>query len=231
MTANNPVVCLVSGGLDSAVAAALAREAGHSIYAISFNYGQRHRHEIRAARRVAYWLEAVDHKIIRLELDKIGGSALTSDIPVPKLNGDSHRLEGASGVPVTYVPARNLIFLSIASAWAETLGAEKLVIGANAIDYSGYPDCRQDFLTAFEVAVGLGTQVGREGRGPKVWAPLVRMTKAEIVKEGERLGLNFGITSSCYDPAPDGRPCGECDSCRIRERGFAEAGVIDTTRR
>lgn len=231
MSPSEAAVCLISGGLDSAVAAGLTREAGLTIHALSFNYGQRHRHELRAAKRVAEWVGAVDHKIIRIELDKIGGSALTADIPVPKrdsLNGDRHDL---TSVPVTYVPARNLIFLGIAAACAEAAGAGRIVIGANAVDYSGYPDCRPDFLAAFEEAARLGTQVGREGSGIRVWAPLVNLTKAEIVKEGVRLGLNFGLTSSCYDPAPDGRACGHCDSCLIRARGFAEAGVTDTARR
>ena len=239
MSPSEAAVCLVSGGLDSAVATGLTREAGLAVYAVSFNYGQRHRIELRAAKRVAEWAGALEHKIIRIELDKIGGSALTADIPVPKdaLNGACHRLRTASTesnnetIPVTYVPARNLIFLSIAAAYAETVGAGRIVIGANAIDYSGYPDCRADFLAAFEEAARLGTKAGREGHGPKIWAPLVAMTKAEIVKEGVRLGLNFGITSSCYDPAPDGRACGHCDSCLIRVKGFSEAGVADTGRR
>ena len=236
MNPSEAAVCLVSGGLDSAVAAGLAREAGLPIYALSFNYGQRHRLELRAAKRVAQWLEAVEHKIIRLELDKIGGSALTADIPVPKhaagtVVGADNSAGAIENIPITYVPARNLIFLSIAAAWAEKVGAGRIIIGANAVDYSGYPDCRSDFLAAFEEAARLGTKVGREGRGPKVWAPLCRMTKAEIINEGVRLGLNFGLTSSCYDPAPDGRPCGHCDSCLIRERGFAEAGVTDPARR
>jgi 7-cyano-7-deazaguanine synthase len=225
MKKNDPAaVCLISGGMDSAVAAGLAREAGFTLHALSFNYGQRHRLELRSAKRVALWLGALDHKIIRLELDKIGGSALTADLPVPK-----NAL--GPGIPVTYVPARNLIFLAIAAALAETVGAQRIVIGANAIDFSGYPDCRPEFMAAFEAAARLGTRAGTEGRAPTVWAPLIALSKAEIVRAGQRLGLDFGITCSCYDPAPDGRPCGRCDSCLLRAKGFAEAGGADPLRR
>jgi len=213
-------VVLISGGMDSAVAAGLAREAGSRIYALSFDYGQRHRVEIKAAKKVAAWLPAVEHKVIRVELDKIGGSALTDMIPVPK--------SGKSGaIPATYVPSRNIIFLSVALAWAEVIGAERIVIGANAIDFSGYPDCRPAFIRAFQRVAAVGTKAGAEGKAIRIWAPLMRMSKAEIVREGIRLGLDFSITNSCYDPGPRGRPCGRCDSCRLREKGFREAGAKD----
>jgi 7-cyano-7-deazaguanine synthase len=213
-------VALISGGMDSAVAGALAREAGYGIHALSFDYGQRHRVELDAAARVAGWLDAVEHTVIRVELDRIGGSALTDDIAVPKDRSGPE-------VPATYVPARNIIFLSIALSLAEAAGAERIVIGANAIDYSGYPDCRPAFIEAFQRVAETGTVIGVEGRAPTVWAPLVELSKAEIVKEGIRLGLDFGITSSCYDPGPGGEPCGRCDSCRLREKGFSKAGAAD----
>jgi 7-cyano-7-deazaguanine synthase len=213
-------VALISGGMDSAVAGGLAREAGYGIYALSFDYGQRHRVELEAAGRVAAWLEAVEHTVIRVELEKIGGSALTDDIAVPKDRSGSE-------IPSTYVPARNIIFLSIALSLAEAAGADRIVIGINAIDFSGYPDCRPEFIEAFQRVAEIGTRMGVEGRAPMVWAPLIDLSKAEIVKEGMRLGLDFGITSSCYDPGPDGEPCGRCDACRLREKGFSRAGATD----
>jgi 7-cyano-7-deazaguanine synthase len=214
-------VALISGGMDSAVAAGLAREAGLRVLALSFDYGQRHRVELAAAARVAEWAGAVEHKVVRVELDKIGGSALTDAIAVPK--------DGASAdtIPITYVPSRNIIFLAVALGWAEVVGAERIVIGVNALDYSGYPDCRPEFIAAFERVARLGTKIGIEGHAPAIWAPLQHLTKAEIVLEGLRLGLDFRLTCSCYDPAPDGRPCGRCDSCRLRAKGFREAGAKD----
>jgi len=213
-------VALVSGGMDSAVAAGLAREEGFAIYALSFDYGQRHRSELTAAAAVAAWLKAAEHKVVKVELEKIGGSALTSGLAVPKdREGDA--------IPITYVPARNLIFLSIALAWAETLAAPRIVLGANAIDFSGYPDCRPEFLAAFQRVAEVGTKIGSEGHAPLIWAPLARLTKADIVRLGLRLGLDFGLTRSCYDPDPAGAPCGHCDACRLRAKGFREAGVRD----
>lgn len=213
-------VALLSGGMDSAVAAAMARQEGYDIYALSFNYGQRHRAELKAAKRVAEWLHAAEHKVIRIELDKIGGSALTSDIPVPKTGL-------APGIPVTYVPSRNIIFLAFALSYAEVIKAERVVIGVNAIDYSGYPDCRPEFIASFQRTAETGTKMGGEGRAPLIWAPLVNMSKAEIVKQGARLGLDFSITLSCYDPGPRSKPCLRCDACRLRQKAFAEAGIKD----
>jgi len=219
-TGPNLAVALVSGGMDSAVAAGLAREAGHAVHALSFDYGQRHREELEAAGKVAGWLGAVEHTVIRVELDKVGGSALTAEIDVPK-----DRESG--GIPVTYVPSRNIVFLAIALGLAEAAGADRIVIGVNAIDYSGYPDCRPEFIEAFQRVAEVGTKCGVEGRPVEVWAPLSEMSKAEIVKEGVRLGLDFGITISCYDPLPQSAPCGRCDACRLRAKGFAEAGIED----
>jgi 7-cyano-7-deazaguanine synthase len=210
-------VALLSGGMDSAVAAGLAREQGDAVYALSFDYGQRHRVELDAAARVAAWLGAAEHKVVRVELDRIGGSALTADLAVPK--------QGVGpGVPITYVPARNLVFLSIAAGWAETVGARRIAIGVNAIDYSGYPDCRPEFIEAFQRVMDVGTKAGTEGRGPRIWAPLITMSKADIVRAGTRLGLDFAITHSCYDPGSDGSACGRCDACRLRDKGIREAG-------
>ena len=210
-------MALVSGGMDSAVAAALAREEGDEIYALSFDYGQRHRVELEAAVRVAEWVGAARHEVVRVELEKICRSALTQDLAVPK--------DGVGpGIPITYVPGRNIIFLGIGLGWAESLEAHRIVIGANAIDFSGYPDCRPEFLDAFQAVAVAGTKAGVEGHAPRIWAPLARMSKAEIVREGRRLGLDFGITHSCYDPGPAGAPCGRCDACRLREKGLREAG-------
>jgi 7-cyano-7-deazaguanine synthase len=219
MTNPKNAVCLVSGGMDSAVASAIAKENGHQIYAISFDYGQRNKVELESAKKVAAWLSVKEHKTIRVGLDQIGGSALTDDIDVPK--------QESEGVPVTYVPSRNIIFLSLALSWAEVTNAQKLVIGANAVDFSGYPDCRAQFIEAFQEVAKKGTQCGTEGNAPLIWAPLMKMTKSEIVKEGTRLGLDFSITSSCYDPSISGKPCGECDSCRLRKTGFSQAGMKD----
>ncbi|HEX8985319.1 MAG TPA: 7-cyano-7-deazaguanine synthase QueC [Bryobacteraceae bacterium] len=218
-------VCLVSGGLDSATVLAYARREGFECYALTFDYGQRHRRELEAAGRVARTLGAVRHITLRIGLDAFGGSALTSALEVPK-----HRpaQEMGSGIPATYVPARNTIFLSCALAWSETLEAQDIFIGVNAIDYSGYPDCRPEYLEAFERMAQLATKAGVEGRARvRIHAPLLRLSKADIVKLGNELGLDFGLTWSCYDPSPDGHPCGACDSCLLRARGFEEAGVED----
>ncbi len=224
MTKKRAVV-LVSGGLDSATALAEAKQAGFECYAMSFNYGQRHHHELAAAQRVCEAVGVVKHVVIDLNLRAIGGSALTADLAVPK-----HRDEAvmSTGIPVTYVPARNTVFLSIALGWAETLGAFDLYIGVNAVDYSGYPDCRPEFIQAFEALANLATQAGVEGKGTfKIHTPLIRLTKAQIILRGVELGVDFGLTHSCYDPTPEGRPCGECDSCLLRAKGFAEAGIPD----
>jgi 7-cyano-7-deazaguanine synthase len=223
-----PAVVLVSGGLDSATALAMARAAGFRCHALSFDYGQRHRCELDAAARVASALGAVDHRIVQVGLRTIGGSALTDSLDVPK----ERPLETmASGIPITYVPARNTIFLSIALGLAEVLGAFDIFIGANAIDFSGYPDCRPEYLAQFEKLAGLATKAGVEGTGTfKIRAPLEHLGKAEIIREGVRLGVDYGMTMSCYDPDPQGRACGACDSCQLRRRGFEEAGVPDPTR-
>ena len=216
-------VVLVSGGLDSMVAAARAREDGHRVLALSVDYNQRHRLELASARRIASVLGAVRHVVLPLDLAAFGGSALTSDIAVPK--------DGVQpGIPVTYVPARNTIFLSLALGWAEAAGARDLYIGVNALDYSGYPDCRPEFIAAFEGLAELATKSGVEGSPFRIHAPLQDMTKADIVREAARLGLDAGISWSCYDPAPGGLHCGQCDSCRLRKKGFEEAGLPDPTR-
>ena len=215
-------VVLVSGGLDSMVAAALAREAGFALLALTVDYGQRHRIELEAAARIAAALGAERHVVVPLDLRPFGGSALTADIDVPK-SGVGNQ------IPVTYVPARNTIFLSLALGWAEAAGAADIYIGVNALDYSGYPDCRPDFIAAFERLALLATKAGDEGRPFRVAAPLLDMTKADIVRQAARLGLDSGLSWSCYDPAPDGRHCGLCDSCRLRARGFEEAGLPDPT--
>ena len=215
-------VVLLSSGLDSYTAAAIAKSDGFALHALTLLYGQRHRREVEAARRVATALGAVRHLEIDLDLRAIGGSALTSDTPVPR----GRDLEEA-GIPSTYVPARNTIFLSLALAWAEVVGASDIVIGVNALDYSGYPDCRPEFVRAFEKLATLATRAGVEGTPLRVHTPLITMTKAEIIRRGLALGLDYGLTHSCYDPEPDGSPCGVCDSCRLRAKGFAEAGVAD----
>jgi 7-cyano-7-deazaguanine synthase len=216
-------VALLSGGLDSMVAAATAREAGCSLLALTVDYGQRHRIELQAAARIAAMLSAERHVVLPLDLRPFGGSALTADIAVPK---SGLRDE----IPVTYVPARNTIFLSLALGWAEAAGAADIYIGVNALDYSGYPDCRPDFIAAFEGLAALATRAGDEGGRFRIATPLLHMTKAEIVLEARRLGLDAGLSWSCYDPAPEGMHCGLCDSCRLRSRGFEEAGLADPTR-
>jgi 7-cyano-7-deazaguanine synthase len=218
-------VVLVSGGLDSATTLAIARCDGFAPFALSFDYGQRHRFELDAARRVCEAMGVSRHVIFKLDLRSIGGSSLTSDLPVPKDRSES---EMTTGIPTTYVPARNTIFLSVAVGWAESLGACDIFLGVNAIDYSGYPDCRPEYIAAFERLANLATKVGVEGTGDwKIHTPLIRMTKAEIIKTGTELGVDYSLTHSCYDPGPDGRPCGRCDSCHLRLKGFADAGLRD----
>ncbi|USU08282.1 7-cyano-7-deazaguanine synthase QueC [Sphingomonadaceae bacterium OTU29MARTA1] len=226
MTTTPLAVVLVSGGLDSMISAASAREAGYRLLALSIDYNQRHRVELAAARRVANMLGAERHIVLPLDLSAFGGSALTDDIAVPK---DGVGTEDGGGIPVTYVPARNTIFLSLALGWAEAAGARDLFIGVNALDYSGYPDCRPEFIHAFEGLAEIATKAGVEGHPFKIHAPLQHMTKADIVREGTRLGLDMGISWSCYDPAPGSLHCGACDSCRLRARGFQEAGIADPT--
>lgn len=219
-------IVLLSGGLDSATALAIARAEGFEVHALSFHYGQRHADELDAARRVARAQGVADHHIMSLGLDQVGGSALTGDIPVPK--GRSDR-EIGRGIPVTYVPARNTIFLAFALAWCEVLGARDLFIGVNALDYSGYPDCRPEFIQAFERVAQLATRAAVEEpeRKFRIHAPLIRLTKAEIIRRGAALGVDYGLTRSCYDPAPNGEACGGCDACLLRLKGFREAGLTD----
>lgn len=213
-------VVLLSGGLDSMVCAALAREAGFKLLALTIDYNQRHRIELESAARIAAALGAERHVVLPLDLRQFGGSALTADIAVPKAGV-------GEGIPVTYVPARNTIFLSLCLGWAEAAGARDLFIGVNALDYSGYPDCRPEFIAAFEDLANRATKAGDEGGHFTIHAPLQHMTKADIVREAVRLGLDPAMSWSCYDPAGDGRPCGQCDSCRLRARGFADAGIAD----
>lgn len=218
-------VVLLSGGLDSSTTLALATEQGFECYAISVDYGQRHRRELDCARRVAQALGAARHTVVNIDLRAVGGSALTAAIDVPKDRPDEAI---GHGIPITYVPARNTILLGVALGYAEVVGAFDLFIGANILDYSGYPDCRPEFLTAFERLANLATQAAVEGRGTfRVHAPLIQKTKAEIIREGQRLGVDYGLTLSCYDPDPEGRACGHCDSCHLRLKGFAEAHLSD----
>jgi 7-cyano-7-deazaguanine synthase len=215
----------LSGGLDSATCLALARREGYQCYALSFDYGQRHKVELQAAARVAQALGATRHMVTRISLDAFGGSALTSGIDVPKGRSAG---EMGEGIPVTYVPARNTIFLSFALAWAEVLESSHIFIGVNALDYSGYPDCRPEFIDAYERMANLATKAGVEGRTRvRIHTPLLHLTKAGIVKLGRELGLDFGLTFSCYDPTADGRACGQCDACLLRRKGFDEAGIED----
>lgn len=218
-------VCLLSGGLDSTTCLAWARREGYEIYALSFDYGQRHRVELEAARRVADALGAEAFRIAKIDLRVFGHSALTDDIDVPKHRNEA---EMTANIPITYVPARNTIFLSFALAWAEVLGAADVVIGVNALDYSGYPDCRPEFIEAFEKMANLATRTGVEGTTKlKIHTPLIALSKADIVNLGVELGIPFGLTHSCYDPDTAGHPCGSCDSCLLRAKGFREAGVVD----
>lgn len=225
---SKPAVVLVSGGMDSAVVLAIAKEAGFAPYALSVRYGQRHTSELDAAARVAAALGAVAHKTVNVDLRSIGGSALTDEeIQVPT-DADGHVI--GEGIPSTYVPARNTIMLSVALGWAEVLGSTDLFCGVNAVDYSGYPDCRPEFVAGFEALANLATKAGVEGSRFRVHAPLMRMSKADIAREGLRLGVDFSQTVSCYQADADGRACGHCDACRLRAQGFAEAGIADPTR-
>lgn len=225
MTESKKAVVLSSGGVDSTTLMAIAKEEGYEIYSLSFNYGQRHSCELDAAKRVTRVLGAQEHRIIDIDLGKIGGSALTDKIDVPKARSES---EMKKEIPVTYVPARNTIFLSYALAWAEVLGASDIFIGVNAIDYSGYPDCRPEYIKAFENMANLAIKAAVEGKMKiAIRTPLIRMTKAEIIRRGVELGVDYRLTHSCYDPSPDGKACGQCDSCLIRKKGFREAGVTD----
>jgi len=218
-------VCLLSGGLDSSTCLAYARREGYACYALSFDYGQRHKIELDAAARVATALGAERHMVAKIGLDAFGGSALTDSIEVPKSRSAS---EMGTGIPITYVPARNTIFLSFALAWAEVLGSSDIFIGVNALDYSGYPDCRPEFIEAYECMANLATKAGVEGRTRvQIHTPLLRLTKAEIVKLAAELGVDFGLTFSCYEPDAEGRPCGQCDACLLRRKGFEEAGIAD----
>jgi 7-cyano-7-deazaguanine synthase len=221
---NQPkAVILLSGGLDSATIVAMAKAQGFACYTMSFDYGQRHRAELQAAERVARQLGVVEHKVIGLDLNGIGGSALTDpDIAVPETPGE--------GIPITYVPARNTVFLSLALGWAEVLGARHLFIGVNAVDYSGYPDCRPEFVEAFERLANLATKAGVEGDSFKIEAPLQFLSKAQIVQAGSQLGVDYGLTVSCYQADDEGKACGRCDSCRLRADGFKAAGISDPTR-
>jgi 7-cyano-7-deazaguanine synthase len=215
-------VVLLSGGLDSATVLALARDQGFTCHALSFDYGQRHRVELAAAAQVAQSLGAAEHRTVTLDIGWIGGSALTDDtIPVPRVPG--------GGIPITYVPARNTVFLAVALGWAEVLDAHAIFIGVNALDYSGYPDCRPAFIEAFQQLADLATRAGVEGRPIRIHTPLIQMQKAEIIQAGTRLGVDYALTTSCYDPDAHGRACGCCDSCRLRAAGFAAAGVPDPT--
>jgi len=215
-------VVLLSGGLDSATTLAIAQEEGYACHALTFDYGQRHRIELRSAADVAHSLGAIEHRVVTLDIGWMGGSALTDDaIRVP--------VEPSDTIPVTYVPARNTIFLAIALGWAEVLEAQAIFIGANAVDYSGYPDCRPAFIDAFERLANVATRAAVEGQRLAIRAPLLTWTKAEIIRQGARRGVDFALTRSCYDPAFDGRACGACDACRLRAKGFAEAGVPDPT--
>ena len=222
---NKKAVVLLSGGLDSTTVMAIARSDGYERYCLSFRYGQRHALELEAARRVAKALGAKEHLVMDIDLAKIGGSALTGGIEVPKGRNEG---EMKGEIPVTYVPARNTIFLSHALAWAEVLGASDIFVGVNAVDYSGYPDCRPEYIEAFERMANLATKAGVEGKTRvKIRTPLINMTKAEIIRKGIDLGIDYGMTHSCYDPSPEGMPCGRCDSCLLRQKGFREAGITD----
>ena len=215
-------ILLLSGGLDSYTAGAIVRADGFELYALTIRYGQVHAREIDAARKVAAALGAARHVELQVPLSTFGGSALVGDGEIPK-----DRAVDAPGIPSTYVPARNTVFLSLAMAWAEAVGAEAIVIGVNALDYSGYPDCRPEYLEAMERVAALATRAGVEGHPLRILAPLLRLTKADIIRRGLSLGVDYGLTLSCYDPSPEGRPCGHCDSCQLRAKGFSEAGAVD----
>jgi 7-cyano-7-deazaguanine synthase len=217
-------VVLLSGGLDSTTTLAIAIAQGYATYALSFDYGQRHKVEIEAARRIVKSLGAKEHRVVEIDNHLFGDSALTDDIDVPKSRSEK---EISAGIPVTYVPARNIIFLSHALAWAEMIPAGHIFIGVNAIDYSGYPDCRPEFIAMFELLANIGTKAGVEGRRFQIHAPLIKMSKAQIVSKAIELDVDLALTHSCYDPTPEGRACGQCDSCQLRRKGFREAGVVD----
>jgi 7-cyano-7-deazaguanine synthase len=217
-------IVLLSGGLDSSTTLAAAKSQGFALYALTFRYGQKHEKEIEAAKRIADHFQVKQHRIFQIDLGSFGGSALTDNIEIPK---NRALTEIASDIPVTYVPARNIIFLSLALAWAEVLAARDIFIGVNALDYSGYPDCRPDFIAAFETMAAMGTKAGREGKGFKIHTPLIHLNKAQIIQKGLALGMDFSLTSTCYDPSPQGEACGQCDACCLRLKGFAEAGLKD----
>src|SRR5438552_12993186 len=217
-------VVLLSCGVDSSTTLAIAIASGFETYALSFDYGQRHNLELEAARRVAKSLGAKEHRVAKIDLRIFGGSALTAEVDVPKKRSEK---EIGHGIPITYVPARNTIFLSLALAWAEVLGAGHIFLGVNAIDYSGYPDCRPEFIALFETLANVGTKAGAEGGRIQIHAPLIKLSKAEIIRKAVELNVDLSLTHSCYDPTPDGRACGECDSCQLRLKGFREAGVTD----
>jgi len=217
-------VVLLSGGLDSTTTLAIARSQDYETYALSFDYGQRHQRELEAAKKVAKSLGAKEHRIVKIDNQIFGGSALTNDVDVPKSRSEE---EIESDIPPTYVPARNTVFLAHALAWAETIGAGHIFIGANAIDYSGYPDCRPEFIALFETLANVATKTGAEGARIQIHAPLIKLSKAEIVRKAVELDVDLSITHSCYDPTPDGRACGKCDACQLRLKGFREAGVVD----
>ncbi len=215
-------IVLLSGGLDSTTLLAMAREEGYGLYALTFRYGQRHHQELAAAKKVTEAFPVREHRVVEIDLRAFGGSALTDNIDVPKTGTLS------ADIPVTYVPARNTIFLSYALAWAEVLGIGDIFIGVNAVDYSGYPDCRPEFIAAYEKMANLATKAAVEGKTPiSIWTPLMYLSKGEIIRKGLSLGVDYGLTHTCYDPAPDGLACGCCDSCRLRIKGFAEAGLVD----
>ena len=227
MPAAGKAVVLLSGGLDSTTTLAIAQDAGFETYALTFRYGQRHEIEVEAARRVALQMGVAKHTVLDIDLRAFGASALTDDIPVPK--GRSEQ-EIGEGVPVTYVPARNTIFLSFALAWAEVLEASAIFIGVNALDYSGYPDCRPEYIAAYQRMADLATRVGTdEGKPIEIHTPLIQLTKREIIQKGLALGVDYSITTTCYDPAPNGEACGRCDACLLRLKGFEEAGIVDPT--
>ncbi len=220
---NMKAVVLVSGGLDSTTCLGIAREKGFELYALTFNYGQRHNHELNSSKMIVDFFNIHDHSIIDINLAKFGGSALTDQIDIPKKRDLSDMAE----IPVTYVPARNTVFLSLALAWAEVLGSFDIFIGVNALDYSGYPDCRPEYISSFEKTANLATKAGVSGSSFRIHTPLIDMTKSEIIKVGIGLGIDYGLTSSCYDPNQGGNPCGLCDACYLRLKGFKEAGIID----
>jgi 7-cyano-7-deazaguanine synthase len=225
MTTGPPAVVLLSGGLDSTTTLAIARASGYEVYALTFRYGQRHAVELDAAGRIAKQFAVAEHVVLDIDLRRFGGSALTAALDVPK---DRPLHEMGHGIPITYVPARNTIFLSFALAWAEVLGAQDIFIGVNALDYSGYPDCRPEYIEAFERMANLATRAGVEGRQRlRIHTPLIELTKAQIIRRGLDLGVDYSLTVSCYDPAPDGAACGHCDACLLRLKGFAEIGISD----